>query len=86
MRNAAGAMWVFLLVGMVVPLITWGYVGLFFTVPVWLITWQVRYRGLETPDQDYKTAKRDWLIALIIWLPAIALEVINIFRALVRSS
>ena len=40
----------------------------------------VKFRSLETLDQDYKTAKRDWLVALIIWLPALALEVINVFR------
>ena len=79
-RNAAGAMWLILLVGMVIPLVVWGFIGLFFAVPIWLITWQVRFRGLETIDQDYKTAKRDWLVALIIWLPALALEVINVFR------
>lgn len=79
-RNAAGAMWFFLLVGMVLPPLSWGYVAMFFAVPIWLITWQVRFRGLETPDPDYKSAKRDWLIALLIWVPAVALEVINIFR------
>jgi hypothetical protein len=79
-RNAAGAMWLILLVGMVVPLVAWGFIGLFFAVPIWLITWQVRFRSLETPDLDYKTAKRDWVVALIIWLPALALEVINVFR------
>ncbi|HEU4933435.1 MAG TPA: hypothetical protein VFT48_15230 [Pyrinomonadaceae bacterium] len=78
-RNAAGAMWLFLLVGMFLPLVSWGYVGMFFTVPVWLIIWQVRFRGLETQDPDYQTAKRDWFISLIIWLPVIALEVINTF-------
>ena len=80
LRNAAGSMWLFLLVSMIVWPANWGYVGMFFTVPAWLISWQVKYRGLETADPDYKTAKRDWLISLIIWLPAIALEVMNFFR------
>ena len=79
-RNAAGVMWLFLLLGMVLPLVGWGYVGLFFAIPIWLITWQVKFRGLETRDPDYTTAKRDWRISLIIWLPALALEVINVFR------
>ena len=52
---------------------------LFFAIPVWLIMWQVKFRGLETPDPDYKTAKRDLLITLIIWLPALVFEVISIF-------
>jgi hypothetical protein len=51
---------------------------LFVAVPIWLITWHVRYRALETSDPDYKTAKRDWLIAVIIWLPALGLQVISL--------
>lgn len=81
LRNAAGVMWLLLLLNMLfVPSAGWGYVGLFFAVPIWLITWHVRYRNLETQDPDYKTAKRDWLIALIIWLPALVLQIISIFR------
>jgi len=82
LRNAAGVMWLFLLVGMFIPLMSWGYVGLFVAVPIWLITWQVRFRGLETSDPDYQTAKRDRLVALVIWLPAIAFEVISVFRSM----
>ena len=81
LRNAAGVMWLLLLLNMLfVPSAGWGYVGLFFAVPIWLITWHVRYRNLETQDPDYKTAKRDWLIALIIWLPALVLQIISVFR------
>ena len=82
LRNAAGVMWLFLLVGLFLAPMTWGYVGLFFAVPIWLIIWEVKFRGLETPDPDYQTAKRDRLVALIIWLPAIAFEVINVFRSM----
>ena len=79
MRNAAGVMWLLLLLRtLYVPSAGWGYIGVFFAIPVWLIMWQVRFRKLETPDPDYKTAKRDWLITLIIWLPALVLEVISI--------
>ena len=79
MRNAAGVMWLLLLLRtLYVPSAGWGYIGVFFAIPVWLIMWQVRFRNLETPDPDYKTAKRDWLITLIIWLPASVLEVISI--------
>ena len=81
-RNAAGVMWLLLLLDLVyVPSAGWGYIGLFVGVPIWLITWQVKFRSLETPDADYKTAKRDWLIALIIWLPALGLHVISILGA-----
>ena len=78
-RNAAGVMWLLLLLDLVfVPSAGWGYIGLFVAVPIWLITWHVRYRALETSDPDYKTAKRDWLIAVIIWLPALGLQVISL--------
>jgi hypothetical protein len=80
MRNAASVMWLLLLLRVFfVPQAGWGYFGLFFGVPVWLVTWQVEFRSLETPDPDYKTAKRDWFITLIIWLPALLLEVISFF-------
>src|ERR1041384_2845385 len=80
MRNAAGVMWLFLLLRMFfVPAAGWGYIGTFFAIPVWLIMWQVRFRGLETSDPDFKTAKRDWLIPLIIWLPPLGFEVISLF-------
>lgn len=76
-RNAATVMWVFLLLRMLFfPPAGWGYVGLFFAIPIWLITWQVRFRNLATQDPDYKTARRDWLIALIIWVPALVLQAI----------
>lgn len=82
MRNAAGTMWLFLLMNLLfLPQAGWGYIGLFVGVPVWLITWQIKFRGLETPDPDYKIAKRDWLITLIIWLPALVLQLISIFRS-----
>jgi hypothetical protein len=76
-RNGAGGMWLFLLLQMLFfPPAGWGYIGLFFAVPIWLITWQVRFRNLPTQDPDYKTAKRDWFIALIIWVPALVLQAI----------
>jgi len=79
MRNAAGGMWLVLLLRVFfVPGASWGFIGLFFAIPVWLIMWQVRFRNLETADPDYKTAKRDWVITLIIWLPALLLAVISI--------
>ena len=76
-RNAAGVMWFFLLLRMLFfPPAGWGYIGLFFTIPVWLIVWKARYSSLETADPDFKTAKRDWLVALIIWLPAVGLSLV----------
>jgi hypothetical protein len=45
---------------------------------VWLMYWQVKFGGLQTSDVDYKRARRDRLIALIIWLPALALELLSL--------
>jgi hypothetical protein len=79
-RNAAGVMWFFLLLRMLFfPAAGFGYIGLLFAIPIWLIIWQARFRTLETADPDYKIAKRDWLVALIIWLPAVGLSIISFF-------
>jgi hypothetical protein len=65
----------------------WGFKGLFFVIPAWLVFWQVKFGRLETPDTDYKRAKRDRLVALIIWLPALAVEVLAlVIPPLVRKT
>jgi uncharacterized membrane protein len=77
LRNSASTMWgLFLLSLFSFGLFGWGFTGLFYAIPVWLIYWQVRFGRLQTSDVDYKRAKRDRLIALIIWLPALALELL----------
>ena len=83
-RNAAAVMWIFLALS-VVPFMPfgWGFRILFLVIPVWLIYWQVKFGKLETVDPDYKTAKRDRLIALLIWLPALALEVLVLAARLI---
>jgi len=86
LRNSAGAMWTFFLLGLL-PFspFGWGFTGLFFAIPVSLIYWQVKFGGLQTSDVDYKRAKRDRLIALTIWLPALAIELASLaVRLLVR--
>ena len=86
LRNGAAVMWVFFLLGLIpfLPL-GWGFTGLFFVIPVWLIYWQVKFGNLQTDDVDYTRAKRDRLIALIIWLPALAIElIVVVLRLLVR--
>jgi hypothetical protein len=77
LRNSAGVMWTFFLLGLLsfMPF-GWGFTGLFFVIPGWLIYWQVKFGRLQTNDADYKRAKRDRLIALLIWLPALALELL----------
>jgi hypothetical protein len=69
-RNTAGAMWVFMGLGIIFSFGRIGTLFCFVAVPLSLIYWQLRYGSLKTPDPDYKKAKRDRLIALLIWLPA----------------
>jgi hypothetical protein len=75
LRTAAGAMFVFMAVGLI-PLLGFIYYGFIFTfvvVLILLIRWQVKFGGLLTDDADYLKAKRLRNIALILWLVAIPL-------------
>lgn len=79
LRNAAGVMWIFFLLGLL-PFLPfgWGFTFLVVAIPIWLVYWQVQFGSLQTTDADYKRAKRDRLIALVIWIPALALQLISI--------
>jgi hypothetical protein len=85
LRNSAAVMWVFFLLGLL-PFMPfdWGFTALFFSIPAWLIYWQVKFGNLPTRDADYTRAKRDRSIALIIWLPALAIQLLGIVLLLVR--
>lgn len=82
LRNAAAVMWAFFLMGLLPfsPL-GWGFTGLFVALPVWLVYWQLRFGRMNTKDVDYRRAKRDWLISVFIWLPAIALQLLGLVSA-----
>ena len=86
LRNGVGVMWVFFLLS-TIPFMPfgWGFIGLFFVIPVWLFTWPIKFGRLESSDADYKTARRDWLIALICWLAALAFEVLAFFGRDIRQ-
>ena len=73
-RNFAGAIWVFLLVGLILTAGQLAAVGGIFLVPVSLIFWQIKYGRLKTEDRDYQKAKRDRLAALFLWLPAMFVQ------------
>jgi hypothetical protein len=78
-RNAAGAMWIFFLVRFLPCLGLAGVIGFlfaFFFVPVSIIFWQTRYGGIQTEDVDFKRAKLNKNIALLIWAPAAVLMAI----------
>src|SRR5215216_3299235 len=73
LRNGVGAMWVFFLLS-TIPFLPfgWGFIGIFVVIPFWLFYWPIKFGRLESSDADYKRAKRDWRIALIFWLAALA--------------
>lgn len=81
LRNAASVMWLFLVLS-TIPFLPfgWGHLGLVLGVPLWLIYWYPKYGRLETSDPDYKLAKRDWKITLLLWIPALLLQIFHFFR------
>jgi hypothetical protein len=70
LRHAAMAEWVFFVVSLISEPVEWALLGLTITIPVWLIEWQFLFGKLKTNDPDFEKAKRDRLVAFIIWLPA----------------
>ncbi len=77
-RNIAGAMWVFWLVGLIVGVVRLAFLGCLFLVPISAIVWIIKYGSLETADPDYKRARREILIATLLWIPALALQLLSI--------
>jgi hypothetical protein len=77
LRNIAGAMWTFFLLGFIPLLMSlvWASNAMFFVVPVGLIYWNVKFGKLQTDDKDYARARRDCRTAFLIWSPALAFEV-----------
>ena len=45
-----------------------GFYIIFFAIPFFLAYWAIKYSSIKTHDQDYKTAKKYLLVALLIWL------------------
>src|SRR5262245_61499083 len=75
-RNFAASICVFLLVGFILTAGQLAVLVGIFLVPISLIYWQIKYGRLKTGDPDYKKAKRDCLIALFLWLPAMLLRLL----------
>lgn len=73
-RNAAGAMWALIGIGLVVGVASLGALACIFLIPISLIYWQISFGGLKTADPDYAKTKRDRLIALLLWLPASVIQ------------
>jgi hypothetical protein len=73
LRIAAVAMWVFPGLSFIpmIPLVGWGFLGLFVAVVVMLIRWQVKFGRLQTKDPDYPKARGSKNLALMLWLAAL---------------
>ena len=76
LKNAAMAMYVFLLVGLILTIGYWAFLGTFAVVIVLLIRWQLRFDALVTNDPDYRGARRSRNIALILLIVAAPLGLI----------
>jgi hypothetical protein len=80
-RNFAGVMWVGFFLRFI-PFIGIGGLALMlmglFLVPIRLIYWQARYGGIITADVDYKRAKRNWIMALVLWVLLLVIVVFGI--------
>ena len=76
LKNAAMAMYVFLLVGLILTIGYWAFLGTFAVVIVLLIRWQLRFDALVTNDPDYRGARRSRNIALILLIVAVPLGLI----------
>ena len=82
-RNAAGAMWGFIGLGLIFGAASLAAIACIFLIPLSLIYWQISYGQLKTADADYAKTKRDRVIALLLWLPASAIEILIIVARIV---
>jgi hypothetical protein len=72
LRSGAGAFVIITILRFIVP-----FFGLattvvlpimFIALPIMLIRWRMRFGRLQTDDPDYPRAKRNWQVALLLWL------------------
>ena len=84
LRNMAGAMWVLFVISFILTMGTFGVLALFFAIPVYIVYWQVKFGSLKTVDPDYQKAKRDRLVALMLWLPAGLLKLLTLLLTWAR--
>ena len=82
-RNAAGAMWAFVALGLVIGALSLAAIACIFLIPVALIYWQISFGGLKTADADFAKTRRDRLIALLLWLPASFIQILIIIAQMV---
>ena len=82
-RNTAGVMWGFVAFGTIFGIASLAAIACIFLIPLSLISWQIKYGGLKTADADFAKTKRDRVIALLLWLPASAIEILIIVARIV---
>lgn len=68
-KIAARALGGFFLLNLIpfLPLVGWATLILLIVVPVLLVRWWIKYRRIQTSDPDYEKARRDTIIAAVIW-------------------
>jgi hypothetical protein len=70
-RILAGALVTFFLLSLI-PFLGifagFAFYAIFLAVPCFLAYWAIKYSGINTHDQDYKTSKKYIMVALFIWL------------------
>ena len=82
-RNAAGAMWLFVGLGLFLGIAFLAATAGIFLIPASLIYWQIRYGGMETADADYEKTKRERLIAVLLWAPASIIQGVLLLAQLI---
>lgn len=85
-RNTGGAMWGLVGLGLIFGVAALGATACIFLIPISLIYWQITYGRLKTADPDYTKAKRDRVIALLLWLPASLIEVLILIARIVLEA
>lgn len=83
-RNVASVMWVAFAMQFLFAMIgRLAFIGMMLAVPILLIKWQVRFGRLQTNDPDFKAARRNRNIALLLWLPTpfVIIAAVFIFAA-----
>ncbi len=46
----------------------WAFLLFLTPVPVMLVRWWIKYRKLQTTDQNYASAKHDVAVAAVVWV------------------
>lgn len=69
-RNVAGVMWIaFVVQFLFAAMGRLAFFGMMIAVPIMLVRWQIKYGRIKTDDIDFKSARRNRTIALLLWLP-----------------